>query len=87
MITHLFDECFFFVGVKHVHKMTTYMIESCHPDHLNLKVPKTKLRLGLSTSFSRFLKMFPVISKLAQKRSKVARKKQKIFVTLVLYLI
>lgn len=61
MITHLFDERFFFVGVKHVHKMTTYMIESCHPDHLNLKVLKTKLRLGLSTSFSTFLKKFPVL--------------------------
>ena len=77
MITHLFDECFFFVGVKHVHKMTTYMIESCHPDHLNLKVPKTKLRLGLSTSFSTFLKKFSVIppkvaENLQKTKSKIA---------------
>lgn len=69
-----------FVGVKHVHKMTTYMIESCHPDHLNLKVPKTKLRLGLSTSFSTFLKKFPVIppkvaEDLLKQSQKLLRKK------------
>ena len=76
MITHLFDECFFFVEVKHVHKMTTCMIESCHPDHLNLKVPKTKLRLGLSTSFSTFLKKFPVLipPKVAENLQKQSQK-------------
>ena len=66
---------FFFVGVKHVHKMTTCMIESCHPVHLNLKVPKIKLRLGLSTSFPTFLKKFPVIPpKVAENLQKQSQK-------------
>ena len=51
------------------------MIESCHPVHLNLKVPKIKLRLGICTSFSTFLKKFPVIPpKVAENLQKQCQK-------------
>ena len=62
MITHLFDECFFCCWSETRTQNDDLYDRVCHLDHLNLKVLKTKLRLGLFTSFSRFVKKFPVIS-------------------------
>lgn len=75
MITHLFDECFFFCWSETRTQNDDLYDRVLSPDHLNLKVPKTKLRLGLSTSFSTFLKKFPVIPpKVAENLQKQSQK-------------